>query len=75
MTKRTFSVMLAVLLSMVFVAPSIAHRRDHSGAVYVMTNDPDGNEIVAYRRNDKGLLEFVKNYPTDGFGLRCGNIL
>lgn len=68
MTKRAFTVIVAVLLSMVFIAPSIADRRDHSGAVYVMTNDPEGNEIAAYSRNDKGLLEFLKKYPTDGLG-------
>ena len=68
MKKNTFTVIAAVLLSLVFIGPSLADRRGPSGAVYVMTNAPDGNEIAVYSRDRGGLLEFEDYYPTNGAG-------
>jgi 6-phosphogluconolactonase (cycloisomerase 2 family) len=39
-------------------------------AVFVQTNDPAGNSIVAYRRNHDGTLSFAANYATGGNGSR-----
>lgn len=52
---------------LVFIAPSIANRQDPGGAVYVMTNAPEGNEIAVLSRNSEGLLEFVKIIPPMGW--------
>jgi 6-phosphogluconolactonase len=39
-----------------------------NGAVYVQTNDPEGNAIVAYRRAAGGELAALGTYPTGGRG-------
>lgn len=39
-------------------------------AVFVQTNDPGGNSIVAYRRNADGTLTLAATYPTGGNGGR-----
>jgi len=38
------------------------------GAVYVMSNSPDGNEIVVFDRNFRGRLAYAGSYETFGFG-------
>src|SRR5438132_2313600 len=42
---------------------------DH--AVFVQTDDPAGNSIVAYARHDDGTLTFAATYPTGGNGGRA----
>src|SRR6184192_3455829 len=42
---------------------------DH--AVFVQTDDPAGNAIVAYARHDDGTLTFAATYPTGGNGARA----
>ena len=42
---------------------------DH--AVFVQTNDPAGNSIVAYERHEDGTLTWVATYPTGGNGARA----
>ena len=39
---------------------------DH--AVFVQTDNPAGNQIVAYHRNVNGTLVLAGTYPTDGLG-------
>ncbi len=39
-------------------------------AVFVQTNDPSGNSIVAFRRNSGGTLTFAATDPTGGTGGR-----
>jgi 6-phosphogluconolactonase (cycloisomerase 2 family) len=41
---------------------------DKSGAVFVMTNGVDKNEIIAFRRNDDGTLQQTRTFGTDGRG-------
>lgn len=38
------------------------------GAVYTMTNAPDGNEVLMYKRVADGRLRFAAAYETEGFG-------
>src|SRR5437879_1539158 len=40
----------------------------NGGAVFVMTNAADKNEIIAYRRNADGSLNEVHRFPTGGRG-------
>src|SRR5256714_2512342 len=42
---------------------------DH--AVFVQTDDPAGNSIVAYARHDDGTLTYAATYPTGGTGARA----
>ena len=37
--------------------------------VYVETNAPDGNAVLAYERNDRGRLTLLGSYPTGGRGV------
>lgn len=39
-----------------------------SGAVFTMSDETDGNEVIAFRRNPSGRLRFVGSYPTNGTG-------
>ena len=44
------------------------HERDAKPAVFVPTNDPAGNQIVAYARASDGNLTFAASYSTGGQG-------
>jgi 6-phosphogluconolactonase len=39
-----------------------------SAAVYVQTNEPDGNRVIAFRRDADGTLADLESYPTGGAG-------
>ncbi len=58
---------LAVLLTM-----SSGTARAGDGAVYMMTNAADGNQLAVFARDAKGLLEFPVFYDTGGFGAGGG---
>ncbi len=62
---------LAVILITVAWAPGSAFAngpRGALGAVYAMTNAPDGNEVVVYSRDAKGYLRDIGSFPTGGLG-------
>jgi 6-phosphogluconolactonase (cycloisomerase 2 family) len=48
--------------------PASAHYLPRSGAVFVQTDDPAGNTIVAYDRLPDGTLRQAGSYATDGLG-------
>jgi len=57
-------------------APAVLAQAAASGAgadhaVFVQTNDPAGNSIVAYARHDDGTLTWAATYPTGGNGARA----
>jgi DNA-binding beta-propeller fold protein YncE len=60
----------ALLLTAVALSPAAAsaHPLRHSGAVFVQTDDPAGNTIVAYRRAPDGTLQEAGSYTTGGLG-------
>src|ERR1700677_2849881 len=58
---------LAVLLTM-----SWGTARAGNGAVYMMTNAADGNQLAVFARDNKGLLEFPVFYNTGGLGAGTG---
>lgn len=64
-------VLLAVIAAGVSTAAAPA-KADESegGAVFVQTNNPAGNAIDAFRRNNDGTLAFLAGYPTGGLGGR-----
>src|SRR4051812_36900296 len=55
----------AVLL---FAGTASAHPQKPAGAVFVQTDDPDGNTIVAYDRKPDGSLQQAGSYRTGGLG-------
>jgi 6-phosphogluconolactonase len=46
--------------------------RAGDGAVYMMTNAADGNQLAVFARDNKGLLEFPVFYNTGGLGAGTG---
>jgi 6-phosphogluconolactonase (cycloisomerase 2 family) len=53
----------------VLAAPaSAAHQHRHVGAVFVQTDDVDGNKVVAYDRGPDGTLTLATSYRTGGRG-------
>jgi DNA-binding beta-propeller fold protein YncE len=68
---------LAFALAALFAATAAASpghpKPDHpphplSDAVFVLTNDPAGNAVVAYDRGSEGSLSEAGTYPTGGLG-------
>ncbi|MEO6238277.1 MAG: hypothetical protein ABIQ52_14865 [Vicinamibacterales bacterium] len=44
-------------------------RRDPAAVVYVETNSPDGNAVLAFNRDPRGRLSLMGTYPTGGTGV------
>ena len=64
-------VLLTTVLAMSAVLPARSKAQTSSaagGAVFVMTNAANKNQIVAYKRNSDGWLEEGQTFPTGGRG-------
>ncbi|HTN43821.1 MAG TPA: beta-propeller fold lactonase family protein [Nitrospiria bacterium] len=59
-----------LMISSVTVFAENPHDRDEgpAGAVYAMTNAPDGNNVVVFDRDEDGILTKVGSIPTGGTG-------
>lgn len=70
--KRTSKLLLAGVTAIALLASSAAAQRGagdlREGAVYTMTNDRDGNAIVALARGQDGQLRRVGAFETGGKG-------
>jgi len=70
--SRSFHIALAlaVAISGLFAASThaFADRTSSKGAVFVMTNAADRNEIIAYARSADGGLQFAGKFSTGGRG-------
>jgi DNA-binding beta-propeller fold protein YncE len=58
----------ALAAAVLFAAPASAHPHRAGGAVFVQTDDPAGNTIVAYDRAPDGSLRQAGSYRTGGLG-------
>jgi 6-phosphogluconolactonase len=67
MKARFLVSFLGCLLAIWAVAP-VQARYDQPGAVYSMTNDPSGNQVVVYSRDAKGSLSLEGAFRTGGLG-------
>jgi len=69
MTKTTRT-LLIVMLAIGAGLPTRSNAQDgkSAGAVFVMTNAADRNEIIAYRRNTDGSLQEERKFSTGGRG-------
>jgi 6-phosphogluconolactonase len=67
---RTIRTLLMVMLAIGggLAARSNAEDDKGAGAVFVMTNAADRNEIIAYKRNVDGSLQEGRGFPTGGRG-------
>ena len=69
MFKKSHLMFIAVLaLSAVLPASSNAQTANGTGAVFVMTNAADKNEIITYKRATDGSLQKGQSFRTDGRG-------
>jgi 6-phosphogluconolactonase (cycloisomerase 2 family) len=65
-------IVVTIAAAAVLSAPALAAQaseKDH--VVFVQTNDPDGNAIVAFRQRDDGTLKQAGTYRTGGKGGRA----
>ncbi|MBB5065819.1 beta-propeller fold lactonase family protein [Granulicella mallensis] len=60
--------LVAAVISLVSPTPTVAQSGAHGGAVFVMTNNADKNEIISYERATNGLLSGGVHYDTEGRG-------
>jgi hypothetical protein len=64
------SAVIAAMATALLGAPAVlANANEGEGghhAVFVQTNDPAGNSIAAYARNENGTLTYIATYPTGG---------
>jgi 6-phosphogluconolactonase (cycloisomerase 2 family) len=69
---RTTHILFAAVLAFSIMVPARSkaqtNRSASTGAVFVMTNAADNNEIVAYQRNTDGSLQKGKTFRTGGRG-------
>jgi len=69
------SAVIAALATALLGAPAVlANAAEGEGghhAVFVQTNDPAGNSIAAFSRNENGTLTYAATYPTGGNGGRA----
>jgi 6-phosphogluconolactonase len=68
--RALFIVMLAISIGLLARgnAQDNSQTGKNGGAVFVMTNAADRNEIIAYKRNTDGSLEEGRSFPTGGRG-------
>lgn len=67
MKSKRFVLILSVLLTLVPLA-AFGGPRFPAGAVYVMSNAPEGNQVVVFERNFRGRLTLTDSYDTAGLG-------
>src|SRR5256886_838006 len=67
------SAVIAAMATALLGAPAVLANADEGAhhAVFVQTNDLNGNSIAAYSQNDNGTLTHAATYPTGGNGGRA----
>jgi 6-phosphogluconolactonase len=70
---KNLAILLTVISLLSVAVPVVgAVPNDHSeqiaGRVYIMTNDPSGNQVVVYDRAADGSLTWITNVATGGLG-------
>ncbi len=74
MFRKLFTLLMVGVFSLFAVVPAFAQAPSdgQSGAVYVMTNNPAGNQIVEYLRAADGTLSSAGTFDTGGLGSGVG---
>jgi hypothetical protein len=74
-TLIRLSAVIAAMATALLAAPAVVASADEGEgghhAVFVQTNDPAGNSIAAYARNENGSLTYTASYATGGKGGRA----
>ena len=75
MLRKFVVVAMALAISLVGTIPVFAQSIEKDageGAVYIMSNSPAGNQVLAYDRAADGSLAFVGSFATGGLGSGVG---
>jgi 6-phosphogluconolactonase len=67
MNGKILSLTVLVLLALAPVA-AFGGYPPPAGAVYVMSNDAGGNQVIVFERDSHGRLTLADSYPTQGLG-------
>jgi hypothetical protein len=67
MNSKKFFMILTMLLALVPMT-AFGGNLPSAGAVYVMSNSPEGNQVVVFERNSRGLLTLTDSFVTTGLG-------
>jgi len=61
---------LAIVTTIAVASPSLGFAQQHqnSGAVFVMTNSAEKNQVIAFERDTEGKLSYRATYDTEGRG-------
>ena len=72
MKKQHVSIFLAIISLLVLIVPAAAAKPSEqhasNGAVYIMTNNPSGNNVLVYSRAADGTLSWTGTFATNGKG-------
>jgi 6-phosphogluconolactonase len=72
MKKQHVSIFLAIISLLVLIVPAAAAKPSEqhasNGAVYIMTNNPSGNNVLVYSRATDGTLSWTGTFATNGKG-------
>jgi 6-phosphogluconolactonase len=75
MLRKLLVVAMALAISLAGTVPVFAQASEApgtAGAVYIMDNDPSGNQVLAYDRASDGSLTFLGSFATGGLGSGVG---
>jgi 6-phosphogluconolactonase len=75
MRSRPISRFVVGLALLAWAAQPAAADEAPAGAVYCMTNDPEGNAVVAFARGADGALTKLGTFPTGGKGVGVDRLL
>jgi hypothetical protein len=71
MQSRKLFVLITVILALIPLSAS-GGGRPFGGAVYVLSNAPEGNEVIVFHRDSHGSLAPAGAYATAGLGTGGG---
>jgi len=73
MKSKPLAARIVPMLAVLFLIPlSLSAAEGKIGAIYTMTNAFGGNEILAFDRDEKGVLSPAGIFPTGGLGTGAG---
>ena len=73
MFRKVLFVFAALIFSLAGTTPVFASSgSQRAGAVYILTNDPAGNQVIAYNRAGDGSLTYAETVNTGGTGSGVG---
>ncbi len=71
--RKLVLTVMALTIGLFSAAPVFAHSGDASaGAVYLQSNDPNGNQVLVFHRAYNGALSFEGSFATGGTGSGVG---